>query len=173
MYQAGVKNITLYENKGIRFMYYNQDDLSLITDITSTGAVIAVENLQRPKLDINSNFAKSGKLYHSYKVEFNLLGLLQDNLLLINQLVDSIFGWCALIEFYDGEKRFYPAQLFCRGSEINPSEEMSFKIELVSPVPSSKTFLNYTAGQSLNPVYRWDSMILSWDSEIYTFDYEQ
>jgi hypothetical protein len=172
MYQAGLKNITLYENKGIAFMFYDQNDLSLITDITSTGDVIAIENLQRPKLDIISEFAKSGKLYHSYKLEFLLLGLLQDNLLIIEQLTNSIYGWCALVEFYDGEKRFYPAQLFCKGSKINPSEEMSFKIELVSPVPSSKTFYNYLPDQSLNPVYRWDSTILSWDSGIYSFDCE-
>jgi hypothetical protein len=173
MYQAGVKNITLYENNLIRYTHYDQLDLSLITNITSLGAVIAIENIQQPKLDVNSAFSKSGKLYHDYKVDFNFRGLLQDNLLLINQLVDSIYGWCILAEFYDGTKKFYPAQLFCRGAKINPSEAMQFAIELSSPVPSSKTFLTYLENQSTNPIYKWDSSILSFDSAIYSFDYDQ
>lgn len=172
MYQAGVKNITLYENKTIRFRYYDLLDESLITDLTTLGAIIEIENLQRPTLDIESKFGKQGKMVHDYKISFNFLGLLTTNLNLLNQLAESIYGWCFLAEFYDGTFKFYNVPLFCRSNKINPHNEMSFSVELISAVSSSKAQLNYTAGVSLLPVYRWDSTILRFDSTIYTLDYD-
>lgn len=172
MYQAGVKNITLYENKGIAFRYYDQFDASQITEIVTLGEVILIENINRPRFDIDSKFTNSGRFGNSYKVEFILLGLLNDNLDLINTLANSIYGWCFLVEYYSGELMFYNLPLVCRANKIKPHDEMSFAVSLESTVASYKTHLNYTSGITGIPVYRFDTEILTFDSEIYSFDYE-
>jgi hypothetical protein len=172
MYQAGVKNITLYENHGITFRYYDQYDLSKITDLQSLGSIILIENIQRPTLDIESKFSNYGRMAHSYKINFLCLGLTIDNLNLLNQIAESIYGWCFLVEFYDGTFKFYHLPIYCRSHKIKPHDEMSFEIEMNSALASIKTHLNYTAGIIGIPVYRWDSDLITFDNAIYTFDYE-
>lgn len=172
MYQAGVKSITLYENKGIRFRYYDQFDYTLITELVSLGAVIEITNVQRPKFDVTSKFTKLGRMANDYKIEFLLLGLTNSNIDLISQLSESIYGWCFLVEFYDDTFNFYNIPVYCRASKIKPHDEMSFAVTLETNVASLKTHLNYLAGVTGIVNYRFDSEILSFDSEIYTFDYE-
>lgn len=172
MYQAGIKNITLYENKSISFRHYNQLDYNDITDLSSLGDVILIENISRPVMTINSRILKSGKLGFDYNLKFILQGLLQSNVSLINQLQDSIYGWCALAEFYDGSFRFYPAVLKIEDGEIKTHEEVLFNVNMNSVVPSKTSYYDYVAGVSLIPTYRFDTTLLSFDDEIYTFDYE-
>jgi hypothetical protein len=172
MYQAGVKNITLYENKGISFRYYDLFDSSQITELVTLGDVILLENINRPKYEINSKFTNSGRLANSYKIDFILYGLLTDNINLIEQLANSIYGWCFLVELYSGEFLFYNVPVVCRANKIKPHDEMSYSVTLETTVPTFKTHLNYTAGVSGIPVYRFDTELLTFDSEIYSFDYE-
>lgn len=170
MYQAGVKNITLYENTGISFNRYDPLNLRAITDLVGGGVVIRIENLQQPTYTIKSKF-KNGKVAHDYKIEFFLLGLTLENYDIINQIKTSIYGWCFLVEFYDGTFRFYDTPVRCLESEIKPHDEMSFKLTLENIVPSTQSHLDYVPNVSTTPIYRFDTTILTWDSEIYTFDY--
>jgi hypothetical protein len=170
MWQAGIKKITLYENKGITFRYWNPGDLNAITDLVSTGQVISIENIQRPEFEIKLKFGKSGKVLQDFKLEFLLFGLTLDNYDILNSLKTSIYGWCFLVEFYDGTIKYYNTPLYCRESEIKPHDEMSFKATMQTTVGTDKNYLDYTAG--VPAVFRWDSEFLTWDSEIYSFDYE-
>lgn len=172
MYQAGIKNITLYENKGITFRHWDLLDISEITDLQSLGSVISIENIQRPKFNVDSKLLKSGKLGHEYSIDFFFLGMTVDNINTIKAIIESIYGWCFLVEFYDGTFKFYNTPVFCRENKIKPHDEMSFNLTLNSSVPTLKTFLKYTAGVSGIPVYRWDTTLLSFDDSIYSFDYE-
>lgn len=172
MYQAGVKKITLYENKGISFRYFDQYDHSQITEVVTLGQIIEIENINRPKFEIDSKFLNSGRLGSSYKIEFFLFGLLSDNIDLLNRLSNTIYGWVFMVEFYSGELLFYNVPVFCRANKIKPHDEMTFSVSLETNVPSIKTQLNFTSGISGIPVYRFDTTILSFDSEIYSFDYE-
>jgi len=172
MYQAGVKKIYLYENTGISFVHYDALNLRVITDLQTLGAIIEVMNMQRPEFDISLQLSKSGFITQTLNAQFYLLGLTLDNYDLINQLKKSIHGFCLLVEFYDCDFRFYNVPLFCNEAKINPHKEMSFEIKLSTAVPTKDMYYNYTPGISLNPVYRFDSEILTLDSEIYTFDCE-
>jgi len=170
MYQAGIKNITLYENKGIAFRFWNPGNLYAITDLVSTGQVILIENLQRPEFEIKLKFGKSGKVLQDFSMEFLLLGLTLENYDLLGKLKTNIYGFCFLVEFYDGSTKFYNTPLFCKESDIKPHEEMSFKVKLETPVATDKNYLEYTA--EISNYYRWDTELLTWDNEIYSFDYE-
>jgi hypothetical protein len=172
MYQAGVKNITLYENVNITFNHYDPLNLRKITDLQSLGAIITIENMQRPEYDLTSKLSKSGLVVQDISAKFFLLGLTLENYDLINQLKLSIYGWCFMVEYYDGTFKFYNVPLFCEGSKISPHKEMSFELTMKTAVQTFQYHYEYTPSISLVPVYRWDSEVLTFDSEIYTFDYE-
>jgi hypothetical protein len=170
MYQAGIKNITLYENTGITFNFYDPLNLRAITDLSNLGAVILIENMQQPEFDIKLKF-RNGFMAQDFKVEFLLLGLTLDNYNLLNQICSSIYGWCFLVEFYDGTFKYYNTPIWCRESDIKPHDEMSFSLALENPVPSIISYYEFTPDISTTPIYHFDTELLTWDSAIYTFDY--
>lgn len=172
MYQAGVKNITLYEDKGIDFGYWNALDLRQISNIVSSGSVITVENIQRPELDIENGIGKQGLVKHDYKVKFLFIGDTLENDTTLKELKDSIYGWCFMVEYYSGDYQFFNTPVFCRESKINPHNEKSIEVTMTNPVPSTKDYFEYTPGISSVEIFRWDSELLTFDSEIYTFDYD-
>lgn len=172
MFQAGIKNLTLIEKNGITFRYYDPLDLSKITNISNSGAQIVIENMQKPDIEIKYKFSKSGNMVHDYTVKFFILEYSIENLQLIEQIKSSIYGWCFLVEFYSGEFRYYDCPLVCREAAINPHKEMAFTVNMENAAPSAKRHLNYIPGISLIPVYRFDTELLTFDSEIYTWDYE-
>lgn len=171
MYQAGIKNITLYENKGITFNHYDPLDYSQISNIEYEGSVIEITNNQLPSLDIELTLSDNGQPGLNYNLKFYLLGLILDNYDTLFQLKTSIYGWKMLIEFYDDTYRFYDAPIFCKNSKINPQFEMAYEIEMKNPVLSLAKYYEYTPGISTVGVYRADTTILTTDSTIYTADY--
>jgi len=172
MYQAGIKNITLYENKQISFEFYDALNIRAITNLSGLGNILTIENNQRPEFDIKFKLSDSGNVTHEYSLDFFLYGISNDNYNLLAQLKQSIYGWCFLVEFYDGTLKFYNTPLFCRESNLKPQEEMAFVVKLENKIPSTVQYLEYTPDVSSVPIYRWDSEILTFDSKIYTFDYE-
>jgi len=172
MYQAGVRKITLYENTGISFNYYDANDYRKITALESLGQTIVVENMQQPDFEVKSMLSNSGEFVFDYIAKFFILGYNTENIIIINQLTTSINGWCALIEYYDNTYKFYNVPMFFQGSAIKPQKEMSFEMELQTVVATREYHFEYTPGISLVPVYRFDSTLITWDSELYTWDYE-
>lgn len=171
MYQAGVKNITLYENKGVSFYFWNSQDLKQISNIENLGDIIQIENMQRPEFDIEIKMLDSGNVGFDYTVKFFLLGMTLENVSQVQNLKKSIYGWCFLVEFYDGTYKFFNTPVFCRESDIEPHNEMSYEVELTNPVPAIVPYYEYTPGISTVPVFRFDTTLLTWDTEIYTWDY--
>ena len=172
MYQAGIKNITFYENKGIAFRYFDPLNLNAITNISSLGNVIAIDNIQQPSFDIKLKFSPGGNVLQDFSLDFLILGLTLESYNTLNQLKTSIYGWCFMVEFYDGSFKFYNIPVYCRESDIKPQIEMSFAIKMQTPVPTKIKYLDYIPGAFVGTVYRFDSEILTWDSEIISWDYE-
>ena len=170
MYQAGIKKITLYENKGISFVFYDAGDSSKITDLSNSGEVITLENLNRPEFDIKVMLSNSGFVLNEYTLNFLFFGLTLVNFNQLFKLKTSVYGWCVLVEFYDGTIKFYNTPLFCKKSDIKPHEEMSFTVELETAVPTPVSHYNYLADVFL-PIYRADTTLLTADTTIYTADY--
>lgn len=171
MYQGGVKNITLYENQGIEFYYYDPQNDRAITNLTSKGSVILIENCQLPEFNIKQMIGDGGRFLAEYNVKFHVLGMTSANVDLINRITTSIYGWCFDVEFYDGTHKYYNTPLKLKDSEINPQEEMSFMCEMETPVPSYDIHLDYVPGVSTVPVYRWDTTLITWDTTLITWDY--
>jgi len=171
MYQAGVKNITLYENKDVTANYYDPLNLRAITALSGGGVILLVENNQRPEFDVKLELSKSGKVVCDYSLEFLLLGLTLENYDLVNQIKSSIYGWNFLVEFYDGTFKYYNTPLFGDDSEIKPHEEMSFMVKLKTFVPTVKWYLEYTPDISTVPIYRADTTLLRADTTIYNASY--
>jgi len=171
MYQAGIKQVKLYENNGISYFHYDPLNKQNITHLESLGTVVTLDNLQQPSLKIKTGFTNSGKLSFKYELKFIILGFDLDNLELLNQLKRSIYGWCVDVELYDGTHRFVNTVLLCRESEIEPSKEMVFEMEMSNAIASLKMPLNYVPGVSELTVYRADTTILRADNTIYTADY--
>jgi len=171
MYQAGIKNITLYENKGIDFLHYDPLNYYAITGLSGIGAVITIQNMQRPGFDIKLKLGDSGKPVQDYAVSFAILGYDIAGYADLYQIKTSIYGWCMLIEFYDGTFKFYDTPIFCRDSKINPHNEMAFEIEMKTIVPTVARHFEYTPNVSTVPIYRADTTILRADTTIYTSDY--
>jgi len=172
MYQAGVKRITLYENKDITFRFYDPLNSSAITDLTSPGSQVLIENLQRPEYETTLKIGKSGKLTQEHSLSFLLLELSLINLDILNQLKTSMYGWCFLVEFYDGSFRFYNTPVFCKESDVKPHKDMAYSIKMQTAAPTVKRYYDYDPTIDVVPVYRWDTELISWDTEIYSFDYE-
>lgn len=172
MYQAGIKTIRLYENYGIDFYHYNPADKQDITHLEGLGSVITIENVQQPELKITTVLTKSGKLGFNYELKFLFFGLNLESFNTIDQLRRSKYGWCVDVELYDGTHRFFNTPLFLpKDSEINPNKEMTFEVEMSSPVASLVRPYNYTPGISELIAYRADTTILTADNAIYTADY--
>jgi hypothetical protein len=100
------------------------------------------------------------------------LGLFQDNELLIEQLKSSIYGWCVLIEYYDGTFKFYNTPLFISEAKISQQKEFVYEINMGTAVPTVESFYDYISGVPTLPYFRADTTLLTADNEIYTADYE-
>ena len=131
-----------------------------------------IENYQQPNFEIKNSFSKGGRIVQDFTAIFFLFELNVESYELIEQLQNSIYGWCPLIEFYDGTFKYYNTPLICREGEIKPHKEMAFEIKMENVIPTTKSYYDYTPGVSLIPVYRFDTELISWDNEIYSWDYE-
>lgn len=172
MYQAGIKNITLYENTGINFRFYDPLNLREITDIVSSGAVILIDNVQQPDYDVSVLLSKSGKLAKEYKSKFYLFGLDLSTEADLSQLKTSIYGWCPLIEYYDGTFKFYNTPLFLGDAKMSQHKEMAYEVTMGTTAPTVQSYYDYTPGVPNLPYYRADTDLITADTEIYTADYE-
>ena len=171
MYQAGIKKVTLYENKSLEFVYYDNSDSSKITDIITTGDTIEIENKSLPELDVKHSLGGQGLLLFDYKMKFYLLDYSIENLETIAKITQSIYGWKFLVEYYDGVKRFYNASLYSRESSINPHKEFSNEVMLKTQVPTKEGFYVLFTPGALDGVYRADSTAITVDSTAYSADY--
>jgi len=171
LYQSGIKNITLIEDKGVSFNYYDPLDYSKISNLEYTGEAILIEERQRPMFDIRIRANNHGKVNQEYSVEFFLFAYSTENYDTIIQLQQSIYGWLMLVEFYDGTFKFYRNPVYWTEVDFKPHDEMTFPVKMKSKVPTELMHLEFTPGISVVPVYRADTTLLTADSTIYTADY--
>lgn len=173
MYQAGVKQITLFERKGVSYYFYDPINVNAITDVVNSGAQIVVENYQLPTFEIEEiKITGQGKTGFDYVVKFYLLDYSSVNKATVQQIKESMHGWAVDIEFYDGTHKFFDVPFRCINAKINPNQEMAFEIELRPAVKSIVEHLDYTPGLTLYTVFTFDSTTVTFDSSIDTFDYE-
>lgn len=137
MEQAGVYKIVLYENKGLEFVYYG----GKFTDITNTGDILTInsdgcetgriEFIQNPERNDNN------KLQYLSEISYVLYDYSKANLQLLRSIKRSIYGWIAVLYFYDNNIRAIPTPFVFDQSRIG-NESNSFAIELVNEIASAK-----------------------------------
>lgn len=171
MYQAGVKQILLLENKGITFQFYDPNNNNAITNLETLGSVITVDNNQLPEFEFDFEIGESGEILYGYSLKFYILDYSSSNISLIQQLKRTIYGWCIEIEYYDGTRKFYNTPFKCQKGSIKVQEEMSFEINLETIVPSNIRHLDYVPDAVVGQIFRADTTLLTADTTIYTADY--
>ena len=171
MYQAGIKNITLIENKSVTWNHYDALDVWKISNIEYAGNVVNIDNKQFPKFEVNIRPGEFGKLNYEYSFEFFIYNYITENYDVFEKLRESIYGWLALVEFYDCTYKFYPAPIYFESIDFKPHDEMSFHIKMSSRVPTTQRYYEYTSGISTVTVYRADTTLLTADTTYYTADY--
>ena len=169
--QAGIKRITLYENKDISFTFWDVNNERAITNILSAGNVISIDYNQKPEFEETVKISKSGEILFKYLLKYFILNYTTDDLLSIEMILNSIYGWCPLIEYYDGTIKFYNSILYLDETSIKQQKEMSFELELNTRVDSSEKFYEFTANVDTTPIYRADTTLLTADTTFYTADY--
>lgn len=136
--QAGIYKISLYENKDLSFDYTG---VGSITGINYGGNLIEIENsndntcmlslVQTPERNSNN------ELRYNSTISYILYDYSVENLQVIQKLKQSIYGWIALIEFYNGDLKIINTPLRFDNSAMK-NESNSFSIELKTIIPGKK-----------------------------------
>lgn len=143
MEQAGIYRVNLYETKNLILGYPELDNSNKIIGIQTDGDIINLENEQRIKFNFNPKINKNYKTSYDFELNFYQFDLTIDNILLIEQLMGSIYGWSALLIFYNYTAKFIKAPLFLEEAPINTNESHHFDLVLKNRVPSNQRLLDY------------------------------
>jgi len=171
MYQAGIKNITLYENKDLTFVFHDPVNLDRVSALVTSGEKIEVLNDQRPEFEFNIQSGGNRKILFNYNMSFFIYDLTLANIEIIRSIKESIYGFKPLIEFYDGSSRFYNVPLFCsEDAAMNPHQSLHFDVKLNTRVATIQSFYNYYTTDALG--FKADTTIITADTTLYTADYE-
>jgi hypothetical protein len=132
--QAGVYKIVLYEDKDLSYVYSGGD----IVQINNTSTSITLENSDCDTQELNYSFeykrSPNNRLRYKNKITWLTLGLNDENIEQIRQIKQSIYGWIALIEFYNGLSKVIKQPLRFMNSAINNNLSNSYSIEIMNPV---------------------------------------
>lgn len=132
--QAGIYRITLYEAKDLLFVYGSESLVSYVNSIETAGVIITLENSDCNTMDLDLSFEsrRSGnnKLLYKHTITWDLLGIDKINLDKISQLKTSIYGWVALIEFYNNTAQVIENPFRFVNSSIDNNVSNHYNIEL-------------------------------------------
>lgn len=169
--QAGINIITLYENKNLSFRFHDEDDRDNISALTTDGDTVELENCQQPAFTFETVTNNNNRIMFAYNLEYYIFELTIETIEAIQQVKESIYGWCPLIQYYDGTRKFYNVPFFCReNSPINIQESMAFGMILAPNVNTVKRHYNYYTVEDLG--FKADTTLITADSTLYTADYE-
>ena len=139
MEQAGVLNITLYEDKNLNIVYDVSND---IENIYTAGDEITILNGARIKFTFGP-VKSNNKLKYNYNLEFLFWDLTLENYQQIKTIKKSIYGWKPLITFYNGDIKFIN-NLFSFIEGKNSNKEANLALNMKSIVNTEDNFITYT-----------------------------
>lgn len=169
--QAGTNNITLYENNELTFRFHDDTDRNKISALVTSGETIEIENDQRPAFNFEVLTNRNNRIMFSYELEWYIFDLTIESLEEIQTIKESIYGWCPLIEYYDGTRKFYNVPMFCPDEvPIDTQDSMAFRMKLAPRVNTTKRHYNYFTAEELG--IKADTTLITADSTLYTADYE-
>ncbi len=126
--QSGVRSITLYDKDDLSFDYVTDETIENVS-----GTSIFLDNEKRP--DVSFEIKKIHReVYADLKINFVLYNI-QD----LDQFM-NIHGWCALIEFYNGDKYLYTDPLFIDITEFSTDETNKYPISMSLNRPTDNIF---------------------------------
>jgi len=141
--QGGIYSINLIEDKGVEFTYSLSDE-SIVNAIISTGDTIEIPYTSKPEFTDDLTSGKSGIL-HDYKIKFNLLGYVKENIETLNKIKNSAYNWIVLIEYIDRTTKLYNTKFVHKKSGIKPGSDIAYGIEMGLSVPTKTDFLTCEA----------------------------
>jgi len=99
--QAGIRQINLYERKGLSIIYESGYYIS----VSSSGVNYTIESCQFPTYEMEFEKAENNKLRYVYKVGYSLNDLSIANINTIAQLNKSIYGYCVELVYNNGKSQ--------------------------------------------------------------------
>lgn len=127
MEQAGVLNITFYEDKSLNIVYNASNE---IENIYTGGDEITITNDGRIKFSLEP-VKSNNKLKYNYNLEFLFWDLTLENYEQIKTIKKSIYGWKPLITFYNGDVKFIN-NLFSFVESRTENKEANFSLNMRS-----------------------------------------
>ncbi len=136
MQQAGLNNITLYENNGISITY---DSLGKISNITTTGNTIELEEcLNRPMFEFDCVPDNNNNLFWDYMITSILNDISLDTYNKLESLYQSIYGWIPKIELKSGDIILLNDPFFGESDELDTNETNTFELEIKPRIQTNK-----------------------------------
>lgn len=133
--QAGTYRITLYENKDLQLSFDGNGD---IITIYNTGDIIELQNSNCDTSNLALSFqaqrAAGNDLKYSHTITWQEIGASDENIEKIRKLKTSIYGWIALIEFYNLESKVIVNPLRYNNSTLDNNISNHYNVSLSNRV---------------------------------------
>lgn len=135
--QAGVYKVDLIENNNISATYSGDN----ITSISGSGATINLLNDQEITFKFSPIRGKNNKIQYKYELGFKDYDLSIENINLMNQIRQSIYGWIAKIEFYNKEIKIVNTPLKFVNSNLNNAVSNHYQTLIQNTIIGSRMFV--------------------------------
>jgi hypothetical protein len=136
MEQAGINDITLYENNGITITY---DENGEILSVSSTGDTLELDGcLNRPLFEFECEPNNNNTLNWGYLITAILEGITESNQDELERLHESIYGWIPKIELKSGKTILLNDPFFATSDDLNTSQDHVYFLEISPRTTSNK-----------------------------------
>lgn len=149
--QAGILSIILYEDKDITFNFVDDDTAQ---GILNTGQVITLENCDLPKFEFEIVRNANNVQAYEYQIEFTKYKLDLQVLDDIAAIRESIYGFKAVINYYNGKSHFINSPLrLNEETDLDSQASHHFEITLNNEIPTEQRLLNFQEVEPDQPLF--------------------
>lgn len=143
--QGGIYKLTLYENKGISYNWPDNTNEHEIDSVTTTGDTITLDICANNfELDNTWEPGFNLKLNSEHTLTFFVHNFSENSINLLEQLVESVYGWILELTMNNGKVFIIPAPFFIEGFDgVETSESESFSIDMAPQVATNVEVLQY------------------------------
>lgn len=139
--QAGIYNLSLYENKDVVLTYSGDN----ITAISNSGDILTFNtDYNDPKFSNDLKEGNNNVVINDYTIEFHIETLDQSNFDTIESLQSSIYGWIPVIEFMDGQKYIINVEFKPEVGDLDSQNSHTFPIEMKPAIETIEELQPYT-----------------------------
>ncbi len=129
--QAGIENIELIEDKEL-ILTYNIDDE--VVYVSSSGQTINIDNEDEVEFTEELIRNQNNRLAYKFNISYKEYGITEINNQLIQDIISSIYGWIAILNYYNGTKKVIVQPIRFSESDIDNNTSAHFNITLTNGI---------------------------------------